>query len=571
MYASPGGSHCRRYAGIESRAVPDARTPPPSGFDAKPVTPPAASPPPPAAGPAQERPTGARWPRSLRARLLLLVAAAAIVIVGTTTWLELRAFERGVEDDIARAAIGTAELVVDVLDVGTVDDAELTGMLHEFMRAMPAARAISVVSFDGDPRVRASTSSTEAPAVIDACRTAVTRHQREWLDLSPDLRVVALPAGSAGGGPGESGSWAVAVTASLDAVTQARQRGRRAAIWFALASVALLTGVVDLFFRRLVHARLAAMRDTMARAGRGALDARVPVAAADEIGELAASLNTMLTLLESLTSDLNSRVQHATAGLQAANIELVSSRQRVLALRQALSRAEQLAAVGHMAANLAHEVGTPLNLVSGYVQMLLEEPDREPRSAERLRIVHDQIARVTDILRGVLDRARRPAESGPTDVMAAWTRVVEVAQPTLDAARIELETTWPPVLPPVLAEAGELELVFQHLVVNGVDAMPRGGRLTMSGVVSDGEVRLALSDTGAGIEPSLMPHIFEPWVTTKPAGQGTGLGLSICREIVSRHGGRLSVASEPGEGATFTIALRTAPSSSPAHATHPDR
>lgn len=264
----------------------------------------------------------------------------------------------------------------------------------------------------------------------------------------------------------------------------------------------------------------------------------------------------MLTLLESLTRDLNSRVQQSTAGLQAANIELVSSRQRVLALRQALSRAEQLAAVGHMAANLAHEVGTPLNLVSGYVQMLLEDANCDPRIAERLRLVHDQIARVTDILRSVLDRARRPAESRPTDVAAAWTRVVEVAEPTLEAAHIHLETAIPADLPLVLAEPGELELVFQHLVVNSVDAMPQGGRLTLSAHVEAAEVRLDLADTGIGIEASLLPHIFEPWVTTKPAGAGTGLGLSICREVVARHGGRLTVSSRPGEGATFTVILR---------------
>jgi signal transduction histidine kinase len=374
-----------------------------------------------------------------------------------------------------------------------------------------------------------------------------------WLDLSPDLRVVVLPGGAAGE---TQGAWAVAVTASLDAVTQARQRGRRAAMWFALAAMVLLTGVVDWFFRRLVHARLADMRETMALAGRGALDARVPIPRTDEIGELAASLNTMLSLLESLTRDLNERVQQSTAGLQAANIELVSSRQRVLALRQALSRAEQLAAVGHMAANLAHEVGTPLNLVSGYVQMLLEDADREPRIADRLRIVRDQIARITEILRSVLDRARRPAESRPTDVAAAWTRVVEVALPTLDAARIELETVIPAELPLVLAEPGELELVFQHLVMNSVDAMPQGGRLTLSASVEPAAVRLDLTDTGAGIDASLLPHIFEPWVTTKPPGSGTGLGLSICREVVARHGGRLTVSSRPGAGATFSVILR---------------
>jgi two-component system, NtrC family, sensor kinase len=509
----------------------------------------------PASPPAQERHSVARWPwpRSLRGRLLSLVLAAGIVIVGSTTWFELQTFERAVESDIERAAVGTAESVVDVLEVGSVDDGELTGMLHEFMRAMPAARAISVVSLDGEPAVRASTSSSESPRVIEACRTAATSRQPAWIELAPDLRVVAVPGGAPTDRP-----WAVAVTASLGAVTQARQRGGRVAIWFALLAMVLLIGVVDLFFRRLVHVPLSRVRETMVAAGRGELDARVPVERPDEIGELSASLNRMLALLESLTRDLNERVRAATSGLQHANMELISSRQRVLALRQALARAEQLAAVGHMAANLAHEVGTPLNLVSGYVQMLLEDADREPRSAERLRIVRDQIARITGILRSVLDRARRPAESKPTDVAAAWRRVFEVAQPTLDAAHITMEAFCPPEIPLVLAEAAELELVLQNLVANSVDAMPGGGHLTLRIVDDDSEVRLELTDTGTGIAPDLLAHVFEPWVTTKPPGSGTGLGLSICREIVSRHGGRLTVSSEPGKGATFTVALRRA-------------
>ena len=95
-------------------------------------------------------------------------------------------------------------------------------------------------------------------------------------------------------------------------------------------------------------------------------------------------------------------------------------------------------------------------------------------------------------------------------------------------------------------------------VNNSLDAMPGGGRLTLKVVEDETEVRLDLTDTGTGIASELLSHVFEPWVTTKPPGSGTGLGLSICREIVSRHGGRLTVSSRPGEGATFTLALRRA-------------
>jgi signal transduction histidine kinase len=116
-------------------------------------------------------------------------------------------------------------------------------------------------------------------------------------------------------------------------------------------------------------------------------------------------------------------------------------------------------------------------------------------------------------------------------------------------------------IPPVKAHAAQLEMALLNLVTNALDAMPNGGVLTISASNGSDSVRIEVADTGPGIPGAIADHLFDPWVTTKPAGQGTGLGLAIVRDVVHAHNGRVSVRSEP-QGAVFVIDL-------PAHAPHP--
>jgi signal transduction histidine kinase len=135
-------------------------------------------------------------------------------------------------------------------------------------------------------------------------------------------------------------------------------------------------------------------------------------------------------------------------------------------------------------------------------------------------------------------------------------RVCEVMKPNLDAAGIRLELETPAVDPPILVDATNLELALLNLMTNAVDAMPKGGVLRV--MVADGasnRVRIDISDTGHGIPEDLQSRIFEPWVSTKKPGRGTGLGLAIARDVVSAHGGTISVVSAVGQGTTFTIDL----------------
>jgi two-component system NtrC family sensor kinase len=133
--------------------------------------------------------------------------------------------------------------------------------------------------------------------------------------------------------------------------------------------------------------------------------------------------------------------------------------------------------------------------------------------------------------------------------------VAEATRLRLSAAEVTLESRLPADLPPVVADETQLELAVLNLMTNAVDAMTNGGTLTLAASSTNGWLRIEVTDTGTGISPEILPHIFQPWITTKSAGQGTGLGLSITQDVISRFGGTVTAASKPGHGSTFTIEL----------------
>jgi two-component system, NtrC family, sensor kinase len=250
----------------------------------------------------------------------------------------------------------------------------------------------------------------------------------------------------------------------------------------------------------------------------------------------------------------------ATEELRQRNAQLVESYQRVFALREQLAGAEQLASVGQTAANVAHQVGTPLNLISGYVQLLKEEVGANSPLLPRLAIIEEQIAKVTATVRTLLDRSRQMGHKTSTTAGELLGRVCDVLRPNLQAAGITLRLDTPAAETAVLVDTTNMELALLNLMTNAVDAMTPGGTLTIRLLdQAPGRVRIEVADTGHGIPVELLPRIFEPWVSTKQPGRGTGLGLPIARDVIAAHGGSLSVASDIGRGTTFSIELPTDP------------
>lgn len=499
------------------------------------------------------RPTVANLLAPLRVRLPLLLAVVVTVVVGTASFLELRIFESSITADLAETARFTAQNVADDIEIGEDprkrDD--LAESLREFTYAVPAIKSISVVTLESrEPVIVASTFSSERKEVIELAREVMSRREILTVEQTPLVHVVGVPTKR-----NERVWGAVVLTYSLASVQELRREGRTTVFWFVPVAIVIMTLLLDLLTRRMIHAPIAGIRKAMQRVQAGDFSARTPVARNDEIGVVARGLNDMLAEMEGFHVALQERVTEATGELRAKNEELVESYQRVFVLREALARADQLAAVGHMAASVAHQVGTPLNLISGYVQMIREDEGRESRVTRRLEIVQEQIDKVTSIVRTLLDHARRPPAREPTDLVQLLRRVSDVSRPKLDAQGVRLELKVAEV-PLVSADAVQLELALLNLVKNSLDAMPDGGTTSITVAPTEaGDVRIEVADTGTGIAPDLLPHIFEPWVTTKEAGRGTGLGLSITRDVVVSLGGTISVHSDLGRGATFIVEL----------------
>jgi signal transduction histidine kinase len=493
----------------------------------------------------------------LRVRLPLLVALVLSVVIGAAGYWELRTFETSITADLVSVARSTGQAVADDIEVG--DDPaqreDLADSLRDFAYAVPSIRSILVASVENDtPTVVASTASAEGQDWLALAREATRRDEIVTSEPVKQIHLVGVPAKRDGRVWG-----AVVVTYSLASVEELRREGRSVVLWFVPAAVILMTVVLDLLMRRLVHKPIDGIRKTMQRVRARDLGARAPVLRNDEIGAVAQGLNEMLAELEGVNVSLQERIGDATGELRAKNEELVESYQRVFALREALARADQMAAVGHMAASVAHQVGTPLNLISGYVQMICEDAGVDSLVTRRLEIVQEQIAKVTSIVRAMLDHARRPMPKEPTDLAELLRRVCDVARPKLDGLGVKLDLTAAAV-PLVLADPVQLELALLNLVTNSLDAMPTGGVMSIFlEPTGDGRARIQLADTGTGIAPELLPRIFEPWVTTKEAGRGTGLGLSITRDVLANHGGTIAVKSEVGVGSVFTIDLPPAP------------
>jgi signal transduction histidine kinase len=133
----------------------------------------------------------------------------------------------------------------------------------------------------------------------------------------------------------------------------------------------------------------------------------------------------------------------------------------------------------------------------------------------------------------------------------------------LEEAGVQIEVMTPEQSAELLTDPVQLELALLNLITNSIDAMASGGTLTVRLDRVDDRLRLEIEDTGSGIVPELMAHIFDPWVTTKAHGKGTGLGLSIARQVIASHGGTIRVANRPGTGAVFTIDLPAAPGTHP--------
>jgi signal transduction histidine kinase len=329
-------------------------------------------------------------------------------------------------------------------------------------------------------------------------------------------------------------------------------------IGLAIVATTLSTYVL---FRYLVYKPIDNLLLAMSEAEAGNLSSEVQAMSNDEIGLLTSRFNRMLGRIRQMTEQLNleqkllaERVSDATAEIAERKDQLEEINLRLFEMQRQLAQFERLAAAGQLAAQFAHEVGTPLNLISGHVQ-LLRARATDDKAIYRLDIIAGQIERITKIVRSMLDATRRPqAKLELLDINGLLGQTLEAAQPTFVARNVELqlEMSERPIY--IKADEDQLQQVFINLINNSLDAMPQGGKLTICSKCDDNAVIIAVSDNGEGIDKDKIDLIFSPLFSTKRE-RGTGLGLTIVKEIINEHGGEVSATSIAGQGTTIRLKL----------------
>ncbi len=225
------------------------------------------------------------------------------------------------------------------------------------------------------------------------------------------------------------------------------------------------------------------------------------------------------------------------------------------ALEDQILRTQKLAAVGLLAAGIAHEINNPLSGVVGYSRLLLEKP-LDTAVREKVEKIAASGERCRKIVEGVLlfSRQREGGKKRPVELGGLVDRVLAIGEYQWRMHNVRILREGPPAAR-VVGDADQLEQVLLNLLSNAVDAMPRGGRIRVRTGREDGRVRLEITDEGTGIAPEILDRIFDPFFSTKEIGKGTGLGLAISYGIIKDHGGDILVRSQPGQGSTFTILL----------------
>jgi two-component system NtrC family sensor kinase len=223
-------------------------------------------------------------------------------------------------------------------------------------------------------------------------------------------------------------------------------------------------------------------------------------------------------------------------------------------LERQLTQAEKLSSIGLLAAGVAHEVNTPLAVISNYIQMLAKQiPADDPRQRTIERIVK-QTFRASEIVNNLLNFSRTgAAEFVEVDLNSVLEETLTLVQHPFKTAKVNVIKNYKDELPPVLGSITRLQQVFLNLFMNARDAMPTGGMLEVRTGAQNGSVEVEVTDTGSGIPAENLHRIFDPFFTTKATGRGTGLGLSVSYGIIKEHAGKVDVRSTPGKGTSFRL------------------
>ena len=343
---------------------------------------------------------------------------------------------------------------------------------------------------------------------------------------------------------------------SLAKVDKGLAHESREMLAFMAVALIAMVSLSGLFVSVVVHKPLRALQTGTQKIASGNLGYQIPVQSQDEVGELAQSFNEMSNRLQDARAEntawartLEDRVEEKTRELKQAH--------------QSMLHVEKMATIGKMAAVVAHEINNPLSgiltyarLVKRWIEKSVGTSPKQEEMRGSLDLIASESKRCGELVKNLLSFSRiSPMNLAWCDLNQVIDRCTRLVQHKLDLGSIQLNLDLAADLPPAHCDPAQIEQVVLALVINAIDAMPQEGNLWISTrPTATGETELMIRDDGSGISAEHLPHIFEPFYTTKDSG-GSGLGLAISENIVARHGGTIEVSSAVGQGTTFKIVL----------------
>lgn len=483
----------------------------------------------------------------LRLRLILVIMIPLVLVIGVYGVLRLRAEQAELLADNRRLMGVTAKAIQITVENALRDRqiSDIRRLLAEVVEGQEQIDRIRMFDRNLEPTLVSNPLAIAEHIPQDTLRRVLQAGWPEWFYLRRGTQPVLyyiVPVR----GPRDEIEGALEIVQLASGV----EERVRAAAWDVvirlstlLVSVGLLTGFM---LQRQVLRPLAALMAGIRRLGEGHTGPPLPIERADELGRVAEAFNTMAEQLD------------------AAHRKLVEESERALELERQLRHAQTLAVAGRLATALAHEVGTPLNIISGRAEVLLQTLPADDRRRDELSIIVGQIDRIAGIIRSLLDTVRPDVPKiQRVDVGAVVDRLLPLLRHAARRQQVTLDADVPPALPPVLADPNQLQQLVINLVVNAIEAVSENGavRVEAAEEAAGGRegVRLVVRDTGPGIAAELRGVVFDPFFTTKPPGRGTGLGLTICRDIVKEHRGRIQVEEANGGGAAISVWLPVEP------------
>lgn len=343
----------------------------------------------------------------------------------------------------------------------------------------------------------------------------------------------------------------IAVAGSLIPVYQTLRQSQKIILLYIVLDALILVMVGIVLLSRIVVKPIHQLLKLTAEYKEGYMVPSFGEASNNEIGELSRSLKNMLKRLDENKQELK---DHITS-LEMANQELKQAQDEII-------RSEKLATVGRLAAGIAHEIGNPIGIVLGYLDLLESNDISTEEKRDYLKRIESEVNRISQIIRQLLDFSRPSSgKAEETPVHKIVTKTVDMFEPQPMMEDIDIHLELGAAQDSVLADPNELQQVFLNIIMNAADALSvedvpgSEKKLVIKTENVDDSIRLHLTDNGPGMSEHEIAHIFDPFFTTKDPGKGTGLGLSVCYRIVEGLGGAIRAESTQGGGMTLVITL----------------